>query len=314
MKKLLNQISLPLAASAGATLGALVLYQKAALRRANQKEDFAFCQKKEFGGIETAFEKTGCGKPLLLLHSLFPGACRMEWTAAAEAFSAEHTVYTMDLPGFGQSQQPQKPWTAYQYAAFLHDFVQKETGAPVTVLAANGSADLALIWSLLYPEDLEKLVLISPEGFGRGYATKKDMKPLKMLLSPIAGTQRFLEGTKKKRLRAMLEEMFYEKERLQPAFLDAVCQNARRGEHAQVMYAALKTRFPAAYTKDAFRQLEKPFLLIWGEKNASNPWRYMEEAEKERQKGEFLLFENTAALPHMENTAAFVRLTKEFLE
>ena len=161
---------------------------------------------------------------------------------------------------------------------------------------------------------LEKLVLISPEGFGRGYATKEDMKPLKMLLSPIAGTQRFLEGTKKKRLRAMLEEMFYEKERLQPAFLDAVCQNARRGEHAQVMYAALKTRFPAAYTKDAFRQLEKPFLLIWGEKNASNPWQYMEEAEKERQKGEFLLFENTAALPHMENTAAFVRLTEEFLE
>lgn len=314
MKKILKQFSLPLAASLGATMGALILYQRVTLRRANQKENLSSCQKQEFYGIETAFEKRGYGKKLLLLHSIFPGASRMEWEKAAEALSKEYTVYTMDLPGFGQSQQPKKPWTAYQYAAFLHDFVQKEISGSVSVLAANSSADLALIWSMLYPEDLEKLVLISPEGFGRGFATTEDMKPLKMLLSPVIGTQRFLQDTKKSRLKSMLEEMFYEKERLDPDFLEAVCQNARRGAHAQMVYAAIKTRFAAADTKDAFHRLEKPFLLIWGEKNIANPWQYMEEAEKTRSNGEFLLFENTAALPHMENTAAFVSSVTQFID
>lgn len=314
MKKILKQYSLPLAASLGAAMGVLVIYQRVTLHLANQKENLPSCQKQEFGGMETAFEKKGYGKKLLLLHSLFPGASRMEWEKTAEALSEEYQVYTLDLPGFGQSQQPKKPWTAYQYAAFLHDFAQKEVDGSISVLAANGSADLALIWSMLYPEDLEKLVLISPEGFGRGFATTEDMKPFKMLLSPVVGTQRFLQGTKKSRIKAMLEGMFYEKERLDPIFVDSVCQNARRGDNAQMMYAAIITRFAAADTKDAFHRLEKPFLLIWGEKNMANPWQYMEEAEKTRSTGEFLLFENTAALPHMENTAAFLSSVTEFIQ
>lgn len=314
LKKMLKQASLPFAASFGATLGAIILYQKLTLYFVNKKAQFNPCSIFSYGNLKISYEKQGYGRKMLLLHSLYPGASGSEWEKAAKMLSEDFCVYLPDLPGFGRSDKMEKPWTAYQYAAFLHDFWKKEIQSPVVVLAANGSADLLLVWSMLYPEDLEKLVLISPEGFGKGFATKEDTKNLKLLLSPIAGTQKFLNGTTKKKIKNLLEEMFYEKERLDSHFVEQVYHSARFGKNAQVTYAALQTRFAAAETKNAFEQLQKPFLLIWGEENQKNPWKYLEDAEKTRENGEFLLFEHTAALPHMENTASFVHEIEEFLK
>ena len=78
-------------------------------------------------------------------------------------------------------------------------------------------------------------------------------------------------------------------------------------------YAGYVTRFAAANTKQAFASLSLPFLLIWGERNVRNSSVYLEEAENLQEKGEFMLFEDTAALPHMENSKAFSQILKDFL-
>ena len=166
---------------------------------------------------------------------------------------------------------------------------------------------------MLYPEDLEKMVLISPEGIGRGFATPNDTQQLKKLLSPVIGTQAFLDGTSKKALRLLAEELFYQKERMPVDFVKNLKQNARYGKGAQASYAGYMTRFGAADTKQAFASLSLPFLLIWGERNVHNSAVYLEEAENLQEKGEFMLFEDTAALPHMENSKAFGQILKEFL-
>lgn len=268
-------------------------------------------------GISIAYDKQGSGEcPVVFFHGMYPGADRSEWQHIAKELVEDDTgyqVYTVDLPGFGQSQPINKPWAAYRYVNALHDFLEHVVQKPAAVAAVGISADIALMLSLLHPSDIQKLVLIAPEGIGNGFATKEDVRHLKFLLCPVIGTPAFLLGTSKKRIRAMLEEMFYEKERIPVDFVESVMENARHAKGAKISYVQCKTRFAACSTTHAFMELSRPFLLIWGEKNKKNPPAYLEEAEQMQEKGEFMLFEDTAELPHVENPKGFLQVLRDFL-
>lgn len=268
-------------------------------------------------GISIAYERQGSGDcPVVFFHGMYAGADRGEWQYIAKELAktdAGYQIYTVDMPGFGQSEHIKRPWAAYRYVNALHAFLRDVVQKASTVVAVGISADIALMLSLLHPEDMQKLVLIAPEGIGKGFATKEDVRNLKFLLWPIIGTLAFICGTTPKRIRAMLEEMFYEKERIPEDFLQRVMKNARRAKGAKVCYAQCKTRFAACSTVHAFQKLSCPFLLIWGEKNEKNPSIYLEEAERMQEKGEFMLFEHTAELPHLENPKGFLQVLQDFL-
>lgn len=315
IKKVVRKLSLPLFASAGVTAGALFAYQRTSLLLASRKQDpTLFDTYTTPDNISMAYEVHGFGAPVVLVHSMHLGASRREWRSQIEKLAKRYCVYTVDLPGYGQSEKPTKPWTAYQYAKALHHFLHDVIGQPVVLSAANGSADIALIVSKMHPEDLKKLVLVSPEGIGHGFATPQDTAQLKKLLMPFYGTQQFLEGTSKQSMQRLAEALFYQKERMPADFVKNLRQNARFGAGAQASYAAYATRFFAADTKKAFAALEIPFLLIWGEHNMYNSAVYLEHAEKLQEKGQFLLFEDTASLPHLENSKAFGEILLDFLE
>ena len=146
-----------------------------------------------------------------------------------DELAKSYHVYAIDLPGFGNSFCPEKPWTAYQYALFLQAFIKDVVKRPVCICAANGGADFALALSRLSSEHIRRMVLISPEGIGSGFATDEDVKALPLLLSPVAGTQSFLTGTTKAKIKAQLELLYDNKAhvseeliRQYPAFEEAL--------------------------------------------------------------------------------------------
>lgn len=303
-------------AAFGAALAGFAGVQRILLFLA-QKKDGPVMYEERFAssGGEAAYRSFGHGRPLLLIHSMMPGASSAEWEAVS-ALAEDYHVYALDLPGFGHSFRPEKPWTAYQYANFLHEFIENVIGRPVCAVGANGGADFVLTLSLLYPGDIRRMVLVSPEGLGRGFATPEDMKPLPVLLSPVVGTQKFLMGTAKGAMRTMLENAFFAKEKVTAEMAARYSVAARCGAHAQAAYAGLQTRFYAADTRRAFQDIPRsvPFLLIWGEENQNNPVSAFYEAEKMQGRGGFLLFEETGALPHVENSAGFMENVKDFLK
>ena len=120
IQKAIRKLSLPLFASAGITAAGLILYQCISLHRASRKGDKTpFESYTTPDGVSMAYERFGYGRPVVLLHSLHPGASRREWRPQIEKLAKDFRVYTVDLPGFGQSDKPTKPWTAYQSAKAL---------------------------------------------------------------------------------------------------------------------------------------------------------------------------------------------------
>ena len=315
MKDKLKKFLLALFGSIGAAIAGLAGYQRICLKNARKKKDEThLLESYETAEGTISYRSLGHGRPLLLVHSILLGASLREWDQVIDALAKEYHVYALDLPGFGNSFTPERPWTAYQYAAFLHRFIEDVIQRPVCFCGANGGADLGLILSLLHPEILKRMILISPEGIGNGFATEEDTKPLPLLLSPVAGTQKFLMGTSKRKIKALLEQAIFAKETISPEMVQQYTNAARYGLHAQATFAGITTRFYAADTKTAFHQLSIPFLMIWGEENRLNPPTNFDTAEKMKDYGAFALFEQTASLPHMENSQAFLDNVTEFLK
>lgn len=315
MKKNIAKAFLGFFGAIGATLAGIVGYQQIVLRMARKKKDEThFLETWETETGEVAYRSVGTGRPLLLIHSMMLGASNREWDDVIDAFAEKYHVYAIDLPGFGNSFCPDEPWTAYQYAKFLHEFIENVVKRPVCVCGANGGADLALTLSMLYPEQVKRMVLVSPEGIGKGFATEEDTKQMSLLLSPVAGTQKFLLGTSRKAIKTQLEDAFFAKETISAELVQRYADAARFGSHAQATYAGIATRFYAADTKPAFEKLSTPFLMVWGEENKMNPVEHFHTAEKMKDFGAFALFEKTGALPHMENSKAFIDNVKEFLK
>src|SRR5438270_1373880 len=58
----------------------------------------------EIDGQQIHYSRAGTGRPLVLLHGLLGGSfC---WRRNMEAFSRQHTVFAVDLPGHGESDAP----------------------------------------------------------------------------------------------------------------------------------------------------------------------------------------------------------------
>lgn len=315
MKKKLLQSLFGFCGVLGAACAAFYGFQQLLLKLSRRKKEDSYpMQYFQTAEGRVAYRSVGTGRPLLLVHSMMLGASSAEWDAVIGSLAENYHVYAVDLPGFGNSDCPKEPWTAYQYAQLLHRFITSVIKRPACICGANGGADQTLILSLLHPEDVSRMLLISPEGIGKGFATDTETRELSLLLKPLIGTQKFLMATGKSAIRKELEAAFYAKEKVSDELVRQYTHMARFGIHAQTTYAALAVRFYAADTKPAFEKLSVPFLMLWGEENQLNPAEHFETAEKMKDFGSFVLFEQTGALPHLENSKAFLEQAKEFLK
>lgn len=314
MNKKAKQAVLSLSAAATGLFGGLFLWQKTCFWQAQKKIDDTYFEIYSSSLGDVAYTSVGNGRPLLLIHSMTLGTSCREWDMVIGDLAESYHVYALDLPGFGNSFTPEKPWTAYQYAQCIHEFMENVIRRPVCISASNGGGDMALVTSMMYPEKIKGLILISPEGFGRGFATNEETKPLNNLLMPISGTQLFLSGTTKRKIKENLEELFFAKETISKEWVNTSYYSARRNRKNQVTFATLKTGFWRADTKAAFSALPMPFWIFWGEENKLNPISNMEWAENNRPDGEYVIFEDVGNFPHLENSRTFTHIVKEYLK
>ena len=115
------------AAAGGAALGAAALYNVTASHRIAALDNLLGGESAEsiWRGHRVAYTRHGAGTPVLLLHGIYAGASSYEWRNTVDALAARHTVYALDLLGFGRSARPNLRYTPALYQAFLADVMAK---------------------------------------------------------------------------------------------------------------------------------------------------------------------------------------------
>jgi 3-oxoadipate enol-lactonase len=115
----------------------------------------------QVGGARLFYEAAGAGHPLLLLHAGVADS-RM-WDDQWAVFAQHYRVIRCDLPGFGQSSVPDRPFALHEMVAGLLGRLGVERAH---VVGVSFGGRVALDFVLTHPEKVARLVLVCPSVGG----------------------------------------------------------------------------------------------------------------------------------------------------
>ncbi|MCL2352271.1 MAG: alpha/beta fold hydrolase [Firmicutes bacterium] len=212
-----------------------------------------------------SYTAAGRGRPILLLHSLFPGSSSAEWRRAAALLSKNHRVYSFDFLGCGFSDKPDISYSAYLYASLANDFIRDVIGQPAVVAGSAHSAPLAAAACQLRPELCEKLILVSPlESEGPvGSPSAFGTMLGRLIALPVAGTFLYSLAVSRRALGAFLNNNLAVKTNVRDDLLADFYQAAHEGgPDSRFSYGAFLSGFCGADCRQRLSKIQKPVLII----------------------------------------------------
>lgn len=113
--------------------------------------------------LKINYKIAGRGESLLILHGW--GGSSDSWTKIGENLAARnYRVLIPDLPGFGKSQAPFKPWGVEGYVKWLRDFLNKLGTKKIFLVAHSFGGRIGIEFAAGFPQKLKKLILCSAPG------------------------------------------------------------------------------------------------------------------------------------------------------
>lgn len=216
-------------------------------------------------GVRLHVRDTGPrGAPaVLLLHGF--GDSLHTWDAWARDLESDHRVIRLDLPGFGLTgPDPTGDYTDERSLLVIRSLLDALKVRKVVLVGNSMGGRIAWTFAAAHPDRVERLVLISPDGFASpGFAYgKKSPPPLLMRVLPYTLPEPLL--------RANLEGAYGDPSRLKPATL----RRTRDMLLAPGVRPAILARMGQLVLKDPrpiLARVRTPTLLIWGEKDGFIP-------------------------------------------
>jgi len=101
-------------------------------------------------------------KTLVLIHGL--GASAERWDRVIPLFTDKYRVIVPDLVGFGYSDKPLVDYTLEFFSEFLEKFfIASDIVCPYLIGSSLGG-QISAEYTASHPQDIEKLILVSPSG------------------------------------------------------------------------------------------------------------------------------------------------------
>jgi pimeloyl-ACP methyl ester carboxylesterase len=214
------------------------------------------------GGAKITYDERGKGAPVVLLHGW--NSSRKQWLLNLKVLARSLRVIAPDLPGYGESDESDFPYTLDGMASFLDAFRQALHLPSFHVVGHSMGGCIAVRYTALFPQHVGRLVLVS--------TPTRTVSLGPWALMPGAGC--FVSSTYRLRGEATLKWMFsrgiYEPENLDLDFMRAnIKANALATRHA----LSRSTRLVRGMNLTGdLQSINHPALIVFGDKDRSvNP-------------------------------------------
>ncbi len=195
---------------------------------------------------KVGFKKFGSGDPILIVHG---------WGGSSESLSTlgrlikDHSVYLIDLPGFGISSDPPKNWGVKEYAEIVKDFIQKLELTGCTYIGHSFGGGIGILMASEYPGVISKLILLAP-AYHREPIESSVSKKVNKIIPFYKNIKGLLKGPRK---------LYY---RIFHPMSDAM-----KDPHLENVYRNIISSDLREYVKN----IDIPTLLLWGKKDVHTP-------------------------------------------
>lgn len=229
-------------------------------------------------GTYIRYKEVGKGKPILLLHTF---RNRLEYSdKLSELLKKKYKVYSIDLPGFGDS--PINTKTSYDLSFFTNSVVSFIKNSKMKNLMIAGESIGAVISasvSVKIPELIKKIFMFNPydfdsyfgEGISRGNFFAKFI--LFHVSLPIVG-KLFCSMENKFILKNIMNGGFFDSGKLPDDYLDLLCTSLKKHGYIYHFRNVLSNFNKTNGIKELYKDVKVSKKLIYGK----NDWA--EESER----------------------------------
>ncbi|CAN5305163.1 alpha/beta fold hydrolase [soil metagenome] len=266
----------------------------------------------------------GVGPPLLLIHSINASGSAAEMRPLHEHYRASHTVYSVDLPGFGFSDRSNRVYTPRLMTDAVHAFTAwvqtRHVPAPIDALALSLSSEYLARAASEEADKYRSVALVSPTGFSgmkswrRAPGSTRGLPWLyKTLRGPGSGwgAALFRALTKPGVIRYFLERTWGSKNIDEPLWAYNVLTTKMAGaQHAPLHFLAANLFSSDIHT--VYERLEMPVWMSHGVRGDFTDYRGKSIVEH-RSNWQFTTFP-TGALPYFEQLHDFCNAYDRFLD
>ena len=261
----------------------------------------------DVAGIRLHVRDTGprAAPAVIFLHGF--GSSLQTWEDWARDLERDHRVIRYDMPGFGLTgPDPSGDYTDGRSIAVLIALMDRLGAARASVVGNSMGGRIAWTFAALNPERIDKLVLVSPDGFaspGLEYGVKPKV-PLMVRALPYV-LPSFM-------LRASLAPAYANPDTV----TDALFRRYRDMMLAPGVRGAIVDRMSQQILVDPaplLERIEAPTLLMWGEKDGMIPFTNSADYLRALPDATLAALPGIGHLPQ-EEAPATVRILREFLD
>lgn len=254
-----------------------------------------------YKNISVSFQAIGTGKPMVILHGW--GSNSEVMMPLADQLKQTRTCYLIDLPGFGNTPEPEHPWNVDDYANLVQQFIQDQGLGTVDMLVHSFGGRIAL--KLCARQEggqlIDKVLITGGAGMKprRGfdyYLRKYTAKALKapFLILPPPLRQKALEKLRKTAVWKALGSSDYSK-------LSGVMRETF-------------VRTVSEYLEPCLPKISHEVLLLWGENDGAAPLYQARRMEKGIQNAALVVIDHAGHYAFLDRPSHFASITKAFLK
>src|SRR5262245_58564752 len=108
------------------------------------------------------YARAGSGQPIVLLHGW--GGEIASFGPIPAILAERFDVIALDLPGFGKTPLPDRPWGTDDYADLVVDCLRQLDLGPVTLIGHSFGGKTSIVVAAQHPEHVRRLVLVDSAG------------------------------------------------------------------------------------------------------------------------------------------------------
>lgn len=219
--------------------------------------------------------------PLMLLHGF--GASIGHWRHNLPVFSKHHTVYALDLLGFGASEKAIAPYNVTLWIEQVHDFWQTFIREPMIIVGNSIGSLVALAAASAYPEMVKGVVMLNlpdssvlevPKWAG---SAMKVLSPIGnvakgILTFPLIFNPFFRVLRSPQVLRSWMKQAYADRNSITDELVEILSSPASDRGASAALRAMVKSPKAKGYAaKVILPAIEVPMLLFWGRKDQFVP-------------------------------------------
>lgn len=258
---------------------------------------------------------SGSQFPIFLIHGF--GASIEHWRNNIPELNQNHSIYAIDLLGFGASKKVKTAYTIDLWVEQVHDLWKMLTDKPIIMIGNSIGSLICISAALKYPEMVKGIVMLSlPDVSIREEMIPPLLRPVvkkienlvasPLLIKTLLKIARNPSVIRKWARIAYEDENSVNEELVKILSCPAYDLGAEDTFHS--LFSSIREPEFSISAQEILPKLNIPMLLIWGKQDRMVPLKFAESFAQMNNQLELILLDGVGHCPHDEKPQVFNKL------